>query len=292
MPHGACNPEHTQEGELGYKQSCTVAQHRWCYWPAEEERGLQGQEVRCFGRTLSLSCSVNGHHLFSGRKTTADAEISTIAFAIAAKQKTRALACLIPQPQLQVSTCRRWRWHPPFLADSKASGVGSHSRAAPLKVLLRSKHNKAHHKFSDIVLCLHTGLSSYSYTNIVPRQARFPCKVAWAQRARWKISSCKVVPQAPQTNSRALGFAIKRKELQQRLWVKHCRGTRLSTSHRPHKPALSKIRQHCNQQLGSKLVAPRRGFVTHTHTYIYIYIWLWARLPPQILPFLAFFPQF
>ena len=26
--------------------------------------------------------------------------------------------------------------------------------------------------------------------------------------------------------------------------------------------------------------------------YIYIYIWLWARLPPQILPFLAFFPQF
>ena len=33
------------------------------------------------------------------------------------------------------------------------------------------------------------------------------------------------------------------------------------------------------------------GFEKKKKKYIYIYIWLWARLPPQILPFLAFFPS-
>ena len=35
----------------------------------------------------------------------------------------------------------------------------------------------------------------------------------------------------------------------------------------------------------------KRGTKTNSPAYIYIYIWLWARLPPQILPFLAFVPQ-
>ena len=51
-----------------------------------------------------------------------------------------------------------------------------------------------------------------------------------------------------------------------------------------------------SQDLNFKIGPIWPGFYLYSaciyiYIYIYIYIWLWARLPPQILPFLEFFPQ-